>query len=228
MKLGQMAAILLSSWGLGANASPWSQEEGSVYARIAWADEEIEQVGAKRADMYAEIGVTDSWTATLKLEHVDYAANDSFDSSAWRTTLRRQVFRRAGFVGSIEAGVLEGAAIGGRRGCDRLGAEGRIGLGWSGELRGTDTFTFIEAATRQHEACYRNRLELGLGQRATERIWLVTQLWSERGDEDAISDKSQIDLVWRGDGFDFTISYREELSGAFEETGVVFSVAAHY
>lgn len=228
MKLGHLAALFLSSWTLDASASPWIQEEGSVYARVAWADEEIEQVGAQRADIYAEIGASDDWTATLKLEHVDYAPNDNFDSSAWRATLRRQVFRRAGFVGSIEAGVLEGAAIGGRRGCDLLGVEGRVGLGWSGELRGTDTFTFFEAATRQHEACYRTRWEFGISQRATERIWLVTQFWSERGDQDAISDKSQTDLVWRGDEFDFTVSYREELSGAFEETGVVLSLAARY
>lgn len=228
MKLGHLAAIILSSWGFDAQASPWTQEEGAVYARIAWADETIEQSAAERADAYAEFGITDTWTVTAKVEHVDYAPNDSFDSTAWRATLRRHLFSYSGFVGSLEAGVLNGAAIGGRRGCDRLGGEARIGLGWSGALRGTDTFTFVEAATRQHEACYRNRLEFGLGQRATERFWVVTQIWSERGDQDAISDKSQTDLVWRGDDFDVTLSYREELSGAFDETGLVVSLSTRY
>ncbi|MEL7545643.1 MAG: hypothetical protein AAGJ84_03260 [Pseudomonadota bacterium] len=219
---------LLSSWAMSAHASPWAQEEGGLYARVAWADETIDSIAADRTDIYAELGLGDGYTVTGKIERVDYAEADRFDTTAWRTTLRRQVFRRSGFVGSVEFGALQGAAIGGRMGCDRLGMEGRVSVGWSGELRNTQSFSFVEVATRQHEACYRNRIEFGLGRKAMDELWLVTQVWLERGDKDALSNKTQTDLVWTGGQVDLTLSYREEFSGAFEERGVVISLSRQY
>ena len=228
MRFEVLSAIVFSSALNEALASPWGQEEGAAFVRLGYANEEIQGVSAERVDAYAEIGLGRSITAALTLEQVDYDQGARFDSSAWRAALQRRVFQRYGFVGSLGIGALKGAAIGGRRGCERLGAEFRSGIGWSGQIGDTAAFSFLELATRQHSDCSRDRIEFGFGQNVVSNLWLVSQYWSERGDQDAISDKAQTDLVWRTDSADLSLSYREELSGAFEERGLVFAIAAKY
>ncbi|MEL6857011.1 MAG: hypothetical protein AAFO74_01410 [Pseudomonadota bacterium] len=214
--------------GLPALAAPWTQDPGHLYARISIADEYVEGVRGTRADAYAEFGLTELWTATAKAEAVSYREASDFDTNGWRATLRRKLFRTDHVTVSAEFGALQGAAIGGRNGCDRLGGEARAGAAWSSTWRAAPTFVFAEIAGRFHENCQRTRYEFGFGRQTSDKVWSITQVWIERGDTNAPSDKVQSELLWRGENADYSIGYRNENGGAFEEQSVFIALARQF
>ncbi len=209
-------------------AAPWVQDDGGLYTRIAVASEEIEGLQAYRGDIYAEYGWTKNWTLTSKLEAVAFEEAQDFNAQGWRVSARRKVLKRGNLVGSIEFGALQGAAISGLNGCETIGVEMRAGAAWSGKLRKIDTFAFAEAAGRIHTGCQRHRYALGIGQRATKNIWVVTQVWIDRGSQNTKSDKVQTELLWKGKVIEASIGYRQELGGQFEEQGIFIALAKRY
>lgn len=211
-----------------ALAAPWVQDDGGLYARISLVDEEVQGLQGYRTDAYLEYGLTDRWTASFKLEQVDYQEAPDFDSEGWRATLRRSLYKSESIKVSLELGVLQGSAIGGRNGCDELGGEIRTGVAWSGELRKQSAFAFGEVASRMHGDCERQRLEAGLGLQLSESIWSVSQVWIERGAREAASDKFQSEWVWRTDAADLSIGYRRELGDAFQEESVFAAIARQF
>lgn len=214
-----------------ASAAPWGQFEGDTYARVAIATEDVESLSAQRYDAYAEYGIADGWTVTAKAETVRFNNNEDFNADGFRATVRKELHRGRRFVVSVEAGLLDGAAFGGAPdGCDSTGAEARVGAGWSGGFDiGREWFAFADLARRAHEGgCERSRLELGYGSRVVGDVYIVNQLWLERGSGDARSDKLETAIVWRADVADVSIAFREELSGRFEESGIVFALAKRF
>jgi len=225
---GTVLTILMTlSWPM-ASAAPWVQSDGDFYTRIAIASEEIEGLQAYRGDIYGEYGLTDRWTLTGKVEAIAYEDADDFNAQGWRATLRRNVFKRGAFIGSVEFGALQGAAIGGSNGCETLGAEMRGGMAWSGKVRKIDTFVFAEVVGRLHEDCRRERFEFGLGQRMTKNIWTISQVWIERGTQNAESDKLQSELLWKGESYDLSIGYRQENGRQFDEQGIFVALAKRF
>nr|WP_156780794.1 hypothetical protein [Hyphomonas sp. Mor2] len=211
-----------------AAAAPWTLEKGSLYARASLASERVEGLDAIRGDLYAEYGLRDGLTASAKIEHVAYPDAGDFNADGWRVTLRQRVIALGAFNVSVEAGLLEGAAIGGMNGCDTLGFEARLGAAWSGAWRERRTFAFAETARRDHEDCQRDRYEFGLGQQLTENVWTISQAWFERGSTNAESDKFQSELLWRGDRLDYSIGYRNENGGFFVEESIFIAVAKRF
>ena len=222
---------LILLWGLSgtpALAAPWTQDPGKLYARISIADEHVEGLRGTRADAYGEFGLTELWTATAKVETVYYQGASDFDTNGWRATLRRSLLRTDIVRISAEFGALQGAAIGGRNGCDRLGGETRLGAAWSNTWGDQPTFAFTEIAGRFHADCQRTRYEFGFGRQTSENIWSITQVWIERGDTNAASEKIQSELLWRGDAVDYSIGYRNENGGAFQEQSVFIALARQF
>ncbi|MDJ0921090.1 MAG: hypothetical protein QNI84_08170 [Henriciella sp.] len=199
-----------------------------MYTRIAFAAEEVEGLQAQRQDIYAEYGVTDLWTVSAKAESIRYDDASDFNATGWRASVRRKLFQVNGFNASVEFGALEGAAIGGANGCETLGGEVRTGLAWSGEVRDQQSYMFAEIAGRFHEDCQRERLEIGFGQQLRGPLWGVTQVWLEQGTQNARSNKLQSELVWRGKALDFSVGYRQEYGGQFEEQGLFVSAARRF
>ncbi len=219
-----LGLILVLPWS-GAAAAPWIQDEGSLYVRVSLADESVQGLSGTRSDAYAEYGVTSKHTVSFKSERIRYGEASDFNSDGWRATVRRSIVEIGGFGTSLEFGALQGAAIGGRNGCDTLGFEARGGVSWSGAWRERESFAFAEVATRNYEACRRERLDIGFGQQASERIWNITQVWLERGSPNAQSYKLQSELLWRSEIADFSIGYRQEVGGVFQEESVFLAVA---
>lgn len=226
--LRKLIALSLGLSWQSAAAAPWVQDKGGLYARFSVADETVEGLAGRRHAAYLEFGAAADWTLTAQLESIAYADASDFDSQAWRVTARHQFFQRKALRLSVEAGLLEGAAIGGRNGCDRLGAELRSGAAWSGPWQGQDVFVFAELAGRWHEDCNRIRQEIGLGQQLSDRFWLISQTWIERGTGNSDSTKVQSELLWRGTRVDYSIGYRYENSGLFQEDGVFIAVATQF
>lgn len=227
MYLRYVPAFMVLSWSEAA-AAPWIQEDGALYTRISLADEVVEGLRGTRSDAYAEYGLTPKTTLSFKAERIRYGNASDFNSDGWRATVRRSLFDHGAFTASAELGALQGAAIGGRNGCDTLGLEVRSGISWSGTWRDRQTFAFGEVATRNYEACRRERLELGYGQQATDRLWNITQVWLERGSPNSQSYKVQSELLWRGDIADFSIGYRQEVGGIFREESVFMAIARQF
>ena len=208
-----------------AGAAPWIQEEGALYTRAALVKETVEGLQGYRGDAYLEYGWSETWTLTLKGEAVRYTGVDGFDSQGWRTTARRLFYDSDRIKISGEAGLLQGSAIGGRNGCDRLGAEARMGVSWSSRPQRNPYFLYLEGAGRFHGSCERQRLEAAYGYEAFPSIWTITQVWIERGATDAQSDKIQTELVWQTETFDLSFGLRQEIGNAFQEEGVFVAIA---
>ncbi len=212
-----------------AVAGPWGQDPGEIYSRFAVSVEDRGGLAALRADLYAEVGLSRAWTLTAKLDHVHYPQPPGrSDPAAWRLTLRRVLMQQGGFVVAMESGVLQEAALAGRPACQDPGAELRGGLGWSGQVHNRDLFVFGELAGRAHAGCHRNRAEIGLGQRVAGQLWLISQVWLQRGAPDARSQKVQTELMRRYRWGDVAIGYQAEMAGEVPETAVLFSVARRF
>ena len=210
---------------LPAAAAPWVQDKGAIYARASAAFEVHESYDALREDAYIEWGATERWTLSAKYETVDFETSDSFDSDGWRVSAKRSLWRSGGWSSVVEFGALEGAAIGGFRGCESVGAEIGAGIGYSIEGSLGKTYIGSVLSNRTHENdCYHNRMEAVLGlKRADGWIW-TAQLWSERGDGDR-SDKYELALSREFGMFEVGLGARREIGGEFHETAMVVSVA---
>ena len=215
------------SWPMAA-AAPWVQDEGALYTRLSVAQEEIDSLEGWRWDAYSEFGLSARWTATVKFEQVVYPDASDFNTDGWRASLRYQVLERGPLTVSLESGMLQGAAIGGRNGCDKLGLELRSGLAWTGIWRKHETFMFGEVAHRFNGDCERDRYEFGLGQQTSENVWSITQIWLERGNINAASDKFQSEILWRRDDMDLSLGYRKENGGRFDEESVFVALARRF
>ena len=226
-----LGKVLILAWGASwpmAAAAPWVQEDGGLYARLSLAEEDVEQLSGQRSELYLEYGLSDRFTVTGKTDRVAYHNGADFNTTGWRSSLRYAVWQNGSLAVSLEAGLLQGAAIGGRNGCDQLGAELRSGLGWSGAWRNRSTYLFGEVAGRFHKNCQRERYALGLGQETSENLWSVTQIWIERGDQNAASDKVQTEMLWRTGSADFSFGYRRENGGFFEEESIFVALARQF
>ena len=226
---GSVAALLGIALCEPALAGPWVRAGGQGYGRAAVAAENVSGLDAVRYDGYGEYGLNDSWTLTVKAEQVRFSGNRDFNAEGFRATLRRNLFRRDALIVSAEIGAVHGAAIGGVKGCDQLGGEARLSSGMSGSWSGTDWYVFADAATRLHaEGCWRDRLEIGGAQEIAPNLFLTNQFWFERGSESARSDKIETGLLWRIDALDLSVAWREELSGRFDESGLVIAIARRF
>lgn len=224
------ATILLApAWAQPALASPWVRGDSDLYSRIAVSRQDVEGLSGTRYDLYSEYGLTDDWTVTAKYERVDFDSFSEFDSHGWRTTVRRGFALGSGMVASLEAGALQGEAIGGAAGCQSIGAEARAGIGQTAQIGGKhkiDIFWFAEGAFRAHDdGCNRHRFEIGYGQRAFQDVWLISQAWFDDGDRNASSSKYQIEYLWRTSGVDLSAGTLIEFGGEFEESAVFFALA---
>lgn len=211
-----------------AAAAPWTLDPGKTYARASIASEQIEGLSAWRGDLYSEHGLSKALTATVKLEAVAYPDAEDFNAQGWRATLRQRLLQVGAFNLTGEIGLLEGAAIGGRTGCDTLGGEARLGVSWSGTWQKRQSFMFLETARRAHEDCQRDRFELGLGQQVSKNIWSISQVWRERGSPNSVSDKIQSEILWRQGRMDYSIGYRNENGGFFTEESIFLAVANRF
>jgi len=221
----------LAAWtGAGAaEAGPWLREPGEFYTRVSVAAEEVDGLEARRYDFYGEFGLNERWTVTAKAEHVDFVDARDFNRDGFRATVRRDLWRRDTALVSVEVGAVYGAAIGGVRGCDRVGGEARLTGGASGRWDGALWFGFADLATRIHaEGCWRDRLEIGAGREITRDLYITNQIWIERGNEESRSDKFEAGLLYRHALADFGLAYREEFSGRFDESSVVVSLARRF
>lgn len=225
---GSMAGALWLAGAGSALAGPWSRAPGETYVRAALAAEWVEGLEARRYDLYAERGLAPGWTLTAKAERVTFAGQADFDRDGYRLTLRREIWSPGPARLALEGGVVGGGAIGGFGACADTGGEIRLSAGTSWTVKARDRFAFVDLVRREHPgACYRNRIEAGFGQSLGQSLglrWsLVSQIWLERGSDDAVSDKVETLLQVDTRAGTVGLAWRQEFSGRFQERALVVS-----
>lgn len=223
-RVGLILCSALAATGR-AEAGPWAQGQGDWYARAVLSDEQLDGANGTRVDLYGEYGITEKWTLTAKSEAVAYDIGSQFDREAYQLTLRRQLISNRGWAVGVEAGAVYGSAVAGVFGCEGLGAEARLSGGLSG-VRGDRAFyAFADIAANGHEdGCTRQRLEIGYGVDLWQDVYFGQQLWVERGNVTADSNKYETQLGYHFPWADVSVGYREEFAGDFDEKAVLVGV----
>ena len=209
-----------------AEAGPWAQAPGGIYARSVFSAERLDGEDGWRGDVYGEYGLPGRFTLTGKLESVRYDSGVS-DADAYRVSVRRQLWSGAkGWAIGAEAAAIHGTALAGVFGCQGWGGEARLSAGRSGTTRrGHDYYLFADAAwIRQEGGCDRQRFEFGYGIDLGEHVFTAQQVWLEYGRMSADSVKSETQLGYHFPLADLSVGYREELGGEFDEQAVLIAV----
>ena len=208
-----------------ADAGPWVQAPGHWYAQGIITQEDLNGADGNRMELYGEYGFARNWHVTVKSEAVSYKSGSAFDRESLRLTMRRQLVSSKGWTAGVEAGAVYGSAVANIFSCEGFGAEGRLSGGYSGLKHGRNFYAFADAAYISHEdGCERQRAELGYGVDLTEKIFLSQEVWIERGNRTADSDKYQTQLGYHFPWADLALGYREEFSGSFEEESVLVAI----
>lgn len=213
-----------------AEAGPWTRDRGAGYWQAAVLGQSIDGEPAIRGELYGEYGVTQKWTVNAQLEGVRFTEIDGFDQFAYRLTGRRQLWQRGIWRIGFEGGLVGGEAIGGTLGgCDTIGGEARLSFG-GGTIseRNREWFAFVDAIVREHGNCRRQRVEAGYGQEIFKNWFSVNKVFLETGTDDARSAKLESVLSRRFGRTDFSIGYRQEFGGRFEERGLILSVERRF
>lgn len=213
-----------------ANAGPWTRDPGAGYWQAAVLGQRIDGADAVRGELYGEYGLTRKWTITGQVEGVTFTQLDGFDQFAYRVTGRRQIWGRGRWLAAIEGGVVGGEAIGGTiGGCDTVGAEARLSFGGGGQSEnGRSWFTFLDGAIREHGNCRRQRIEAGIGREVIKNWFTVNKVFLEVGSDNARSAKVESVISRRVKSYDFSIGFRQEFGGLFNESGVILSVERRF
>lgn len=224
------ACVGLILWGClagTAHAGPWAQGQGGWYARAVWTSETLEGADGHRGDVYAEYGAFQDWTFTAKAETVSYDGTSAFDRDSYRLSVRHQFWSHEGWAAGLEAGPVYGSTITSLIGCEAFGLEGRASVGYSGYRKELPFYTFLDAAYVQHEdGCHRQRMELGYGADIGSNLFISQQLWVERGNQSAASDKYESQIGYHFPLFDLSVGYREEFGSDFDEEAFLVAITA--
>jgi len=209
-----------------AEAGPWTRDDGGFYLRGLVSTETLNGLDGTRADAYGEYGLTDRLTLTGKTEAVFYEDSiGDIDRQSYRLTLRRQLWAHKGFVIGAEGGAVYGNAIAGTFGCDEWGGEARLSVGYSGVRKSLGFYLFGDVAMIGHQdGCVRHRAEFGYGADLSDRIFVTQQVWLERSNDSADSNKFESQVGYHFGHVDISVGYREEFGGAYEENAYLIAL----
>ncbi|WP_340692129.1 hypothetical protein [Hyphomonas sp.] len=209
-----------------AEAGPWTRDDGGFYLRGLVSTETLDGLDGTRADVYGEYGLTDRWTLTGKTEAVAYEDSiGDIDRQSYRVSLRRQLWSHKGFTFGAEAAAVYGSAIAGTFGCDEWGGEARLSGGYSGVRKSLGFYLFSDFAMISHQdGCVRHRAEFGYGADISDRIFVTQQVWLERSNDSADSNKFESQVGYHFGHVDVSVGYREEFGGAYEENAYLIAL----
>ncbi|MBI1358663.1 MAG: hypothetical protein GC155_00080 [Alphaproteobacteria bacterium] len=174
-------------------------------------------------DVYGEYGLAKNWGGTLKLDTQIREDQNYDDRTSMEAGLQRSFAMSPRSVIAISASVLAGEALEGPE-CRGTGYETRAGYGRSASLGGHNAFVNVEAAFRSRGSdCERNLVEVAAGVDLTPKLHTILKAWSETGDK-ARSAKIETDLLYDIGKYSAGIGYRQEVSNAFDESGIVIAV----
>lgn len=206
-----------------ASAGAWSPVAGKGQQITTVSRERGDFGETWRTDDLFDLGLSRGWAASLKLEGQLRTQTGYDDRTAFGVGIKKSfaLGNRGAFA--LQGSVLGGEALDGPE-CASSGFETRAAVGTSYKLGGMDGFVNVEAAQKQRgDACGRQNIEIAAGLDLTDKWRVLGKAWSERGDG---AESAKIEAsVFRDFGkYSVGLGYREEVSGAFKESGIVAQV----
>lgn len=212
-----------------AIAGPWGQQDGDVFARAAYSNEQIDGADAWRADIYGEYGVSENWTLIGKAEAVQFPGADDFNASEARLVAQRKLFKGQSFVIAAGGGAVYGAAIGGAIGCDTVGAEARTSIGSGGLVAGRGWYASVDLSGRWHSGgCHRRKLDLVTGIDVGKNTVFSPQIYVEQSNRGADSMAVQVEWIYKNPQFDLTLGYKYENGDLFDQQATIIAISKRF
>lgn len=210
-----------------AFAGAWTQAAGDHQWTLSVSRETGDFGETWRADDYIELGFGGGWGANLKVEG-EIRLDDAFDDrTGFRAGLQKSfaLGDRGSF--SVMASYLGGEALDGPE-CTSSGYEARTAIGTSFAIAGRESFVNAEAAWRARgDDCERGLVEVAAGVEVVPKVSVLVKAWHEEGDG-ALSTKAEASLIYDFGPFALGLGWREEISGEFEEQGLLASARARF
>lgn len=225
--------IGFTRWALAAAASggaadkacagAWTQAPGDRL-EISTVSRETGDFGETwSSDLHVEYGVADGWGVSAKIaSQFRYGLIDD-DRFTIEAGVQRAfpIGERASFA--IKGSVLGAEALDGPD-CQGLGYEARAALGASRKVFGREAFVNVETARRERsDGCTRGLAEVAVGMDVAPKWRALTKAWTESGDG-ARTAKVEAGLFREFGKYSAGLGYRREVSGEFEESGIVVSL----
>lgn len=214
------AAILVGSGA--AEAGPWAQpaREGLDISDLSYERGDFGEVW--RASYWIEYGLGARWTAFGKLDSEVRPATGPDDRSGGLLGLRRTVWSAERSAAAVEAAWVFGEETLGDE-CTGAGYEVRASYGRSTRVAGREAFGVIEGGWRRRGGCERALALVALGWRITDDLRLSARGWAEQGGSQTTG-RAELGVQRAFGSLEVGLAWREEVSGAFEEGGVVASL----
>jgi len=221
------ARLALLAAGAGAAtpdalAGAWSHEAGDGQQIATFSKEGGEFGTGWRTDILIEGGLGGGRDLALKTQtllRTDFVYDE-------RSTYEAGV-RRPFAVGPNSVVAVQGSVLGGESlspfTCEGVGFEARGAYGISGRFGDRNVYANVESAYRQRgENCRRTLLEVAVGAEIAPKWRGVAKAWAETGDGTP-SAKVEGILLYDFETYSLGLGYRREVSGRFEEEGVLVS-----
>ena len=208
-----------------ADASPWPLGEGQRLSIASLVREDTDSGQNWRYGLYSEAGLNEHWTFVTDFQVQVPDQADLPVRQFGNIGLRRSFATTRPMQWAVQASYLDGEDIQ-TQACEGTGAELQVSAGLSGQSAiGRPSFAVAKLGGQAREgACERLKLDLTAGFDLTARWSLIGEVWMLRG-TDAESDKVQASMVRRlGPRWRLQFAARAELSGRFEERGLLIGI----
>lgn len=206
-----------------AVAGAWTQQPGERL-EISTVSRETGDFGESwTSDLHVEYGFAGGWGANAKIaSQFRYGAIED-DRFTMEAGVQRSfaLGDRAAFA--VKGSVLGAEALDGPD-CQGLGYEARAAIGSSRKLIGREAFLNFEVARRERaDGCTRALAEVAAGIDLAPKWRTLVKAWREDGDG-AQTAKVEAGLFREFGKYSAGLGYRREISGTYEESGVVVSL----
>ncbi|MEZ5937154.1 MAG: hypothetical protein R3C52_02925 [Hyphomonadaceae bacterium] len=204
-----------------AVAGAWAEARGETL-EIDTISREVGDFGETwRAESFFEHGFGGGWGGHFKAENQIRLSDLYDDRFAFEAGLKRAFALGERSAFSVQASYLGGEALDGPE-CTSDGYEVRAALGGSREFLGREAFVNVETAERRrNDDCRRVVTEVAAGIELVGEWRGIAKAWTQTGG--GRTTKYEINLMRDFGGSSLGIGYRREVSGLFDEEGVLLS-----
>lgn len=217
---GVCAACAVATGEASAGAWPQIASEGLEISEVSRETGAFGEVW--RAGYWVEYGLSDRWTGFAKLENEVRVSEFVDDRAGGLLGLRRSIWQAGRSALAFEGGLLFGEATEGLN-CEGGGYEAKIAAGRSARLLDREAFVSLDAGWRERGGCGRFAASASAGFELTQHWRVLSSAWTDTGDGDRTA-TLEVGLQRQIGSFRLGLSYRDEISGAFDQSGVSASV----
>lgn len=221
------ARLALLAAGAGAAsqealAGAWSHAAGDGQQIATFSKEAGEFGTGWRTDILVEGGLGGGWDLALKTQTLLRTDFTYDERSTYEAGVRRSFPLGPNSVVAVQGAVIGGESLG-VDACEGVGFEARGAYGISGRVGDRNVYANLEGAYRlRGDQCRRSLMEVAVGAEIAPKWRAVGKAWAETGDGTP-SAKVEGLVLYDFETYSLGLGYRREVSGRFEEEGILLS-----